>query len=103
MIATMTNYGTKATIAVALVLVSISGASAQSRDRSIGPHNVAPSYQDVMSWGAAQSSSVRAHRRARHAFGSVPNAGPAPVLRGGDVGSSNYWYERNRDELRGRW
>lgn len=100
--ATMTNYPAKATIAFALALVSISSAAAQSHGRSIGPDNFAPSYQDVMSWGAAQPASARVHRRARRAFGSVPYGGVMP--RGTFVSpDSNYWYERNRSELRGRW
>jgi hypothetical protein len=105
MIATMTDCRAKATIAFALVLASISSASAQSHDWSIGPDNFALSYQDVMSWGAAQPSSVRVQRRVRRAPGRVPNVGAGRVMRGGDVGNpgSIDWYERNREELRGRW
>jgi hypothetical protein len=108
MIAMTTEWRAKATIAfaallaAALVLASISGASAQSSERSTRVHNFAPSYQDGMSWAAAQPSSARVHRRARRAFGSVPNGDVAP--RGTFANpDSNYWYERNRAELRGRW
>jgi hypothetical protein len=108
MIAMTTEWRAKATIAFAavlagaLVLASISGASAQSSERSTGLRNVVPSYQDGMSWAAAQPASARVHHRARRAFGSVPNGDVAP--RGTFVNpDSNYWYERNRSELRGRW
>ena len=98
-----TDCRPKATIALALVLASMSSTFAQSHDRSIGPRNFALSYQGAMSWGAAQPSSVQVHRRVRRVPGSVPNAGAGHVMPQGDVGNPNYWYERNREEFRGRW
>jgi len=98
-----TDCRPKATIAFALMLVWISSASAQSHDPSIGPHDFALPYQDTMSWGAAQPSSVRVHRRGRRAPESTPNAGADRIMPQGGVDNSNYWYERNREEFRGRW
>jgi hypothetical protein len=96
MIATMADCYTKTTVASVLVLASISSGSAQSYDRPVGPHNIAPSYQQVMPWQAM----AQVHRRARRTSARVPYAG----RRGGVANpESNYWYERNRAELRGRW
>jgi hypothetical protein len=96
MIATMAGCYTKMTIASVLVLASISSASAQSYERSVGTHNIAPSYQQVMPWRAM----AQVHRRTRGASARVPN-----VMRRGGVSNpdSNYWYERNRAEFSGRW
>ena len=108
MIAMTTEWRVKATIAfaallaAALVLASISSASAQSHERSTGRQNLTLSYQDAMSWAAAQPASARVHRRARRAFGSVPNGDVVPRSTFANP-DSNYWYERNRSELRGRW
>jgi hypothetical protein len=89
---------TKTAIAAALVAASISGASAQSYDPSVGSGNIAPSYQQV-------TPPSQASRGALGAYARVPRIGSDRVIRRGSVGNPhpNYWYERNREEFRGRW
>jgi hypothetical protein len=88
---------TKMAIAAALVVASISGASAQSYDPSVGSGNIARSYQQV--------TPPQAGRGALGAYARVPHVGSHRVIRPGGVGDPhpNYWYERNREEFRGRW
>jgi hypothetical protein len=88
---------TKMAIAAALVVASISGASAQSYDPSVGSGNIAPSYHQV--------TPSQAGRGALGAYARVPRVGSDRVIRRGGGGNPppNYWYERNREEFRGRW
>jgi hypothetical protein len=88
---------TKMVTAAALVFASISGASAQSYDPSVGSGNIARSYQQV--------TPPQAGRGALGAYGRVPRVGSDRVIRPGGGGNPppNYWYERNREEFRGRW
>jgi hypothetical protein len=89
---------TKMVTAAALVVASISGASAQSYDPSVGSGNIARSYQQV--------TPPQAGRGALGAYGRVPSIGSDRVIRPGGGGGNpppNYWYERNREEFRGRW
>jgi hypothetical protein len=97
-IAAMADCYTKMTIASVLVLASISSASAQSYERPVGIHNIAPSYQQVMPWQAM----AQVRRRARGTTARAPRA-PSVGRRGVANPDSNYWYERNREEFRGRW
>jgi hypothetical protein len=91
LIATMAGCYTKMTIASVLVLASISSASAQSYDRSVGTHNIAPSYQQYRGGPWPR-------------FTGAPVAPPNVMRRGGVSNpDSNYWYERNRAEFSGRW
>jgi hypothetical protein len=96
MIATMADCHTKITIVSLLVLASISSASAQSHDRSVSTHNIAVSYQQVMQWQVM----AQVRQRVRGARTRVPDVRPRGGVSNPD---SNYWYERNREELRGRW
>jgi hypothetical protein len=102
---------TKTAIAAALVAASISGASAQSYDPSVGSGNIARSYQQVTPPSLAGRGALGAHARVPRA--RVPRIGSDRVIRRGSVGNPhpnywyephpNYWYERNREEFRGRW
>jgi hypothetical protein len=102
---------TKTAIAAALVAASISGASAQSYDPSVGSGNIAPSYQQVTPPSQAGRGALGAYARVPRA--RVPRIGSDRVIRRGSVGNPhpnywyephpNYWYERNREEFRGRW
>lgn len=87
---------TRMAIAAALLVASISGASAQSYDPDVGSGNIARSpYQQVIPPQAA--------RGALGAYARVPHFWSDHIIQPDGFGSSNYWYERNREELRGRW
>jgi hypothetical protein len=86
---------TKMTIAAALVVASISGASAQSDGPSVGGGNIA-SYHQV--------TPAQAGRGALGAYARVRRVRSDHVIRRGGGGNPPpNWYERNRDEFRGRW
>jgi hypothetical protein len=96
MIATMADCHIKMTVASLLVLASMSSASAQSHDRLAGARNLAPLDQQAVQWEAM----AQVRQRVRGSRARAPSVPPRSSAGNPD---SNYWYERNREEFRGRW
>jgi hypothetical protein len=86
-------------LAAALVLASVSGTAAQSYDPSVGSGNIAPSPY------ARRELPTDATRGALGAYARVRDVGADDLIRRSGVSNpdANYWYERNREEFRGRW